>query len=159
MKLKQICEIFTDLEDDLVLEDQILPPSNNSENKENQEEEINSTEKIETLIVIENTETPETVPPEPEIITTEELIEILQDESKDNQPCKDVSSEDQQENDIGKMSSSTKNENIIVDSVLPPQPPKRSSETNKRLKNLDLKIPICITDNSIRTLPIYFSTG
>merc|ERR1711899_222109 len=67
-----------DLEDDLVLEDQILPPSNNSENKENQEEEINSTEKIETLIVIENTETPETVPPEPEIITTEELIEILQ---------------------------------------------------------------------------------
>ena len=158
--MKQICEIFTDLEDDLVLEDQILPPTNNSENKENQEEEINSTEKIETLIVIENPETPETVvPPEPEIITTEELIEILQDESKDNQPCKDVSSEDQQENEIQKMSSSTKNENIIVDSVLPPQPPKRSSETNKRLKNLDLKIPICITDNSIRTLPIYFSTG
>ena len=152
--MKQICEIFTDLEDDLVLEDQILPPTNNSEN---QEEEINSTEKIETLIVIENTETPETVPPEPEIITTEELIEILQDESKDNQPCKDVSSEDQQENEIQKMSSSTKNENIIVDSVLPPQPPKRSSETNKRLKNLDLKIPICIC--SIRTLPIYFFTG
>ena len=154
--MKQICEIFTDLEDDLVLEDQILPPTNNSEN---QEEEINSTEKIETLIVIENTETPETVPPEPEIITTEELIEILQDESKDNQPCKDVSSEDQQENEIQKMSSSTKNENIIVDSVLPPQPPKRSSETNKRLKYFDLKIPISITDNSIRTLPIYFFTG
>ena len=135
--VKSKFEIFTDLEDDLVLEDQILPPNNSNQ------EEINSTEKIETLIVIENTETetpppePEVVPvqqtkkPEQEIITTEELIEILKDESKENQPCKEVSSEDH-ENEI-KMSS-TKNEKLREIDVLPPQPPKRSSETNKRLK-------------------------
>ena len=82
-----------------MLEDQILP------NNSSKDQEISTTEKIETLIVIENTdETP--LPPAPEVvvpisknpeaeITTEELIEILkEDESKENQPCKEVS-EDQ----------------------------------------------------------------
>ena len=83
-----------------MLEDQILP-----NNSSKDQETISTTEKIETLIVIENTdETP--LPPAPEVvvpiskkpepeITTEELIEILkEDESKENQPCKEVS-EDQ----------------------------------------------------------------